>query len=376
MKYKTLIKNILKEVTAERVAWTMVSIGIICFLVYFLTMALSGYKMFGNLVDADIEVTGQIGDFFGGVVGSIWALAGVLLYFSALKLQNKQLIAQQEDMAQNKSLMSQQQFENIYFGLLRTQQELKSELKGIFYSIVRNKTSYQVANGEYDANKFFYRLLNEMHLLYKVYRREHYNSWNKEAVDQELEYYYLRRESEEDDPNFDYVQEIRDMFDRYNLSYLTYRYRVKKETVEKAQHKDTEELMCKCIYGHVFIAYQEQLGHYFRHLYNIVKFLDKEKKACLKDIMGKAEEIQLSTQIDRRFEGYFSFIHSMLSTSELAILFYNSLLFPKAEKLYIEYHMFDNLLQEKLLNKEHAKLIEGATLKDNRSVFQEIIKDL
>lgn len=278
MKYKTLIKNILKEVTAERVAWTMVSIGIICFLVYFLTMALSGYKMFGNLVDADIEVTGQIGDFFGGVVGSIWALAGVLLYFSALKLQNKQLIAQQEDMAQNKSLMSQQQFENIYFGLLRTQQELKSELKGIFYSIVRNKTSYQVANGEYDANKFFYRLLNEMHLLYKVYRREHYNSWNKEAVDQELEYYYLRRESEEDDPNFDYVQEIRDMFDRYNLSYLTYRYRVKKETVEKAQHKDTEELMCKCIYGHVFIAYQEQLGHYFRHLYNIVKFLDKEKK--------------------------------------------------------------------------------------------------
>ena len=115
MKYKTLIKNILKEVTAERVAWTMVSIGIICFLVYFLTMALSGYKMFGNLVDADIEVTGQIGDFFGGVVGSIWALAGVLLYFSALKLQNKQLIAQQEDMAQNKSLMSQQQFENIYF---------------------------------------------------------------------------------------------------------------------------------------------------------------------------------------------------------------------------------------------------------------------
>lgn len=56
MKYKTLIKNILKEVTAERVAWTMVSIGIICFLVYFLTMALSGYKMFGNLVDADIEI--------------------------------------------------------------------------------------------------------------------------------------------------------------------------------------------------------------------------------------------------------------------------------------------------------------------------------
>ena len=167
------------------------------------------------------------------------ALAGVLLYFSALKLQNKQLIAQQEDMAQNKSLMSQQQFENIYFGLLRTQQELKSELKGIFYSIVRNKTSYQVANGEYDANKFFYRLLNEMHLLYKVYRREHYNSWNKEAVDQELEYYYLRRESEEDDPNFDYVQEIRDMFDRYNLSYLTYRYRVKKETVEKADRKST-----------------------------------------------------------------------------------------------------------------------------------------
>ena len=66
----------------------------------------------------------------------------------------------------------------------------------------------------------------------------------------------------------------------------------------------------------------------------------------------------------------------MFSTSELCLLFYNSFLFPKAKELYIKYNMFGNLLEGKLLSKEHAKLMEGATLKSNDEIFDEIIKEL
>lgn len=368
----------MKKSKIESYAWAMVIAGGGCFVAYFIAMACSGYSMLGSLEDKDLEVTGQIGDFFGGVIGSIWTLAGVFLYFSALKLQNKQFVTQQEDMLQNKSLMSQQQFENIFFGLLRTQQELKSNLKGTFYSVEMNGYTYQKTCSEYETSLFFLHVIKEMRSLYEVYKREKYSSWEEEFVSEELRSYYEQREGEVDDPDFDYQEELRDMCHRFKLNYLTFRYVVKKETVEKAQHKQTEELMCKCVFGHVYIVYQEQLGHYFRHLYNIVKFLDKEKTACLTNIEGYAEEekLRLEAEIERRFSGYFSFVHSMLSTSELCLLFYNSFLFPKAKGLYVKYNMFGNLLEDKLLSKEHAKLMKGATLKRNDEIFDEIIKEL
>ena len=81
-------------------------------------------------------------------------------------------------------------------------------------------------------------------------------------------------------------------------------------------------------------------------------------------------------KIEKRFNNYFSFIYSILSDSELALLFYNSLLFPKSKKLYIDYGMFNNLLSNKLIKKEHANLIDNANLKDSNELFHSIITEL
>lgn len=37
------------------------------------------------------QITGQVGDFIGGVAGSLWAFAGVLLFYIALRLQRREL---------------------------------------------------------------------------------------------------------------------------------------------------------------------------------------------------------------------------------------------------------------------------------------------
>ena len=46
----------------------------------------------------DMTKTGQTGDFIGGLVGSIWSFAGVLLFFLSLKLQREEFELQREEL--------------------------------------------------------------------------------------------------------------------------------------------------------------------------------------------------------------------------------------------------------------------------------------
>lgn len=49
-------------------------------------------------------IIGQLGDFVGGVSGSLWALAGVALFYLALQEQRKELALQREEFTVNRVL--------------------------------------------------------------------------------------------------------------------------------------------------------------------------------------------------------------------------------------------------------------------------------
>lgn len=371
------MKNLTKIKNLEKWAYVLVVLGVAALVLYVVKIYLKGYTLFSNMNSLDVEVTGQFGDFFGGVVGSLWALAGVLLYFSALKLQQEQLREQKRDIKLNEKLVSQQQFESTFFGLLQTQKDLKNDLSCQVERIVWEKNNYYIKKLNSNSASFFHSILNELYLLYLVYKRESYEIWDEETINimisqlnSEADFY------EENGIPYDYSSKIKDLLEYLNLNYFTKIYHVKESTVKLAQKKDTEELICCSIYGHVFLTYQDQLGHYFRHLYNIVKFLDNEKQKSIELVKDEQNFIQLEIDINRRFSNYFSFVHSMLSTSELAVLYYNSMLFPKAKELYIKYGMFNNLLDSNLINKEHSELIKDANLKNKKELFQEIIDRL
>jgi len=67
-----------------------------------------------------LDKTAQVGDFVGGVIGSIWALTGVLLFYSALRLQRKEFKLQRKELeltrkemkrtADNQELVSKNMF--------------------------------------------------------------------------------------------------------------------------------------------------------------------------------------------------------------------------------------------------------------------------
>lgn len=51
-----------------------------------------------NDLKISLEKTGQTGDFIGGLVGSLWSFAGVLLFYLSLEMQREELSSQKEEM--------------------------------------------------------------------------------------------------------------------------------------------------------------------------------------------------------------------------------------------------------------------------------------
>lgn len=94
--------------------------GIIAYL-FFYEIKASHPAYFDN-----VETLGIMGEFLGGTVGSIWALAGVMLFFLALIYQKRELSLQREELKESRKIMENQsatiaiqQFENTFFQLLK-----------------------------------------------------------------------------------------------------------------------------------------------------------------------------------------------------------------------------------------------------------------
>src|SRR5690554_2498854 len=71
------------------------------------------------------DKVGQFGDFIGGIVGSIWALSGVILFYVALSLQRKEFQLQRQELRETRNIFEQQatqmkthQKESTFFNLL------------------------------------------------------------------------------------------------------------------------------------------------------------------------------------------------------------------------------------------------------------------
>lgn len=89
-----------------------------------------------NLWDLNNQINSnkisQFGDFIGGLVGSIWALAGMILFYIALTKQKESLQVQKDDLALQKEELREtrkvfikqektlelQQFENSFYNLI------------------------------------------------------------------------------------------------------------------------------------------------------------------------------------------------------------------------------------------------------------------
>jgi len=73
----------------------------------------------------DNDTMSMVGEFFGGTVGSIWALAGVVLFYLALIYQRRELELQRQELRESRAILENQsktialqQFDHTFFQLL------------------------------------------------------------------------------------------------------------------------------------------------------------------------------------------------------------------------------------------------------------------
>lgn len=318
-------------------------LGIII-VVYFFYQLSGQYDLVERGKEIDMNSTGSTGDFIGGIVGTIWSLAGVLLFFLALRLQSKELSLQIQELRDTKKVFISQQFESTFFNLLKVQQEIRKNLLENFKNM-----DEEIEEGENQYELDFFEVL-ESELI--------------EAYDQ-----VMRIFNQPDKPENEIIEEIQGLMESKEIDSLEY--------------LDTEEKRARVAYYIVFRDYHNQLGHYFRHLYHILDFVaEKESfesrseawnrmKSNYEKALVKIDgEFSVDEEIKSRYKKFINLIQAQMSSSELLLLFYNGICFPKMKKLILTYEFLENLSEDDLMTQSHKDFYSDQMI-DQRN-FKEI----
>lgn len=244
------------------------------------------------------EVWGQFGDYVGGILNPLFSLTTIFALLYTIILQSKelhestkQLTFSAEAFQKQNAVLEKQQFETTFFQMLTLFNEIINSIettapipqyvedgKGPPIRLPdRYDADTEVIKGRKCFNEFYERLK-------LIYRRDHGS---------------LSPVAEKD--------EIRQINELYDLFYS---------------------------------AHQYELGHYFRMLYNIIKF------------------VKNSNVSDKHF--YTNIVRAQLSSQELLLLFYNALSDLGNEKfkpLIEEFALLKTLPKKELFQSEmHPKL--------------------
>lgn len=268
---------------------TAIAFGILGFIILIAAFIFFNNKeVYNSNLKIDDEKFGNFGSFISGAVGVVWSLVSVLLFYLTLRLQRKELVFQREE-------------------LELTRKELQGQKEQM---IQQNST---LIHQRFETT--FFQLLN-------------IHSEIVNAMD-------LRKSGD----TTQVVAIGRDCFG-------TFLYRLKVtigQETKKSGRKYFESTEDEILNGYIrfFEANQNDLGHYFRHLYHIIKFVDQS------EIEDKKR--------------YTNFVRAQLSSDELVVLFYNCLSEYGSEKfkpLIEKYSLLKNMNKSMVLSQEHLLLYD------------------
>lgn len=272
-------KNKLRRKWFERAAFGFLYVGGAAFLYGFYAYI---FKPNGEFILTDL------GEFWGGAAGSLWALSGLLfIYVSYLgqkeeielqriELKNnvRELEGQKEQLRLQNETMMKQQFENTFFELLKIHRENVSlmEIKDNSNRPYKGKDLFEYASKVFTST---------------------YNRLKKSTSSIESGYISLTID-------ISYQTLFYGKSSHILLEYL--QYRLKSSSLYLSVRKNLDSIP--------HINFQNNLGSYFRHLYQTVKFVH--------------EHPYFETSEESRYD-YVKKIRAQLSDYELAILYLNSM---------------------------------------------------
>jgi hypothetical protein len=286
---------------------------------------------------------GSIGDFLGGTVGTLFSLAGFILIYLSFKSQQQALKSQKEDFENEK-------IESRFFELIRLHRENVGELvfrhpyDGSEISVGRNVFKDIYSQLDF-AIKHTTRIVNLLSIQSIVKNDSIINSFSKEdhikkefaisSLSYSIVFFGVATESYEGIRNVlnkDFEQSFIETFIRFfalipvkqsKLHQEWAKYikgsSFNKELTDHFTHNipisisNITKLNFNGGYGKFFGGHQSKLGHYYRHLFRTVDYIDSKQ-----------------LRHDEKDE-YIRILRAQLSNYEEFLLFFNSISFGGRE---------------------------------------------
>ncbi|MCL5991828.1 MAG: putative phage abortive infection protein [Bacteroidetes bacterium] len=203
---------------------SLIWIGVIVILSIFILFSLDIF-IFKWISDAQENKLGTLGQLLEGTVGTIWALAGVILFYEAMRFQRMELKSQRHELelnrqevieqtqqlrAQNQTLFIQT-FENTFFQLVTLHNDIVNNISIEHFDVVTNN------DRRITGRQCFFQFYSDFRYTYS----NHIDIVGGSFPDKE------------------------DIITTINEAFITF-----------------------------FNRYQEMLGHYLRNVHNILKYID------------------------------------------------------------------------------------------------------
>ncbi len=125
---------------------SLLALGSVALGVYVCYLFIKKLNAMQESIWEDHNLLGMAGEFIGGTVGPIWALAGVILFFLALVYQKKELELQRIELQEGRKIMESQsrtiaiqQFENTFFQLLNFHIQASDQIRSTVTATNRKK---------------------------------------------------------------------------------------------------------------------------------------------------------------------------------------------------------------------------------------------
>lgn len=307
-----------------------------------------------NFSNSDEELRGLFGDKFGAInaLFSAFAFAGIILTIilqkKELKLQREELEETRGEFVKQNQTLNRQRFENTFFQLLKLHSDIVDKLK------------IKAFDGlDYEKREFFVGAVKDFK--YKSeYKYFIYSGLNK-LDPEEITAFKANR---------DLISSFSTKLDKEemkNLSELT-NIEIDNFICEPLENK---ERIVANEYKNFFHRYQYSLGHYFRNLYHIYKYIYITK---------------LISEQDKQF--YANIVRAQLSTDELVLIFYNCLTpvnyysnqpnlgYPKFKFLIDKFDIIQNMNARLLLDKKHLEIFKNNQVNETPSSFLNLTNEI
>lgn len=269
------------------------------------------------------------GDLIGGLIGSLWTLAGFILYYVALKDQRKDIKINQDNLEVQVETLNQQ----IKEYKLQTDELVQTRK-------VLNEQSSTLLKQQFESTFFnSINLLNAIIDKFIIVLPSSRKIWDAEKNVNRMQNYDIKLLGKDVFSN--YLEKLREAYLQYCRENVVVNSLDASNSVIIEYDFEKDSVIIKTIALQFFNDYQKELGHYFRTVNNIVKLIIKDS-AKISD-----------------FKFYNDIFMDQFSSEELILLFYYFVVFEEKyqTKQYIEENgFFRNLNKDLILNENHKSL--------------------